>query len=55
MVNNEFNFDVLSDNELEMIDGGAVPLIPIAVGFVKGFVYTAGAIMTTKKFITGDW
>ena len=47
-------FETMTDTDLQEIQGGALPLlIPIAAGFVKGFVYTGGAILTTRAFLSG--
>lgn len=54
MKQNILKFDVMTDDELQGVDGGALPLVPIAIGFIKGFVYTSSAILTTKKLITGN-
>ena len=51
----EQNFVALTEEELINVDGGAFPLlIPIAAGFVKGFVYTGGAILTTRALLSGN-
>ena len=50
----EQNFVALTEEELMDVDGGELPLlIPIAAGFVKGFVYTDGAILTTRALLSG--
>ena len=47
-------FETMTDTDLQEIQGGAFPLlIPVAVGFVKGFVYTGGAILTTRALLSG--
>lgn len=47
-------FETMTDTDLQEIQGGAFPLlIPVAVGFVKGFVYTGGAILTTRALFSG--
>ena len=51
----EQNFVALTEEELMNVDGGALPLlIPIAAGFVKGFIYTGGAILTTRALLSGN-
>ncbi len=47
-------FETMTNTDLQEIQGGAFPLlIPVAVGFVKGFVYTGGAILTTRALFSG--
>lgn len=47
-------FEKMTNTDLQEIQGGAFPLlIPIATGFVKGFVYTGGAILTTRTLLSG--
>ena len=47
-------FETMTDTDLQEIQGGAFPLlIPVAVGFVKGIVYTGGAILTTRALLSG--
>ena len=47
-------FEKMTNTDLQEIQGGALPLlIPIAAGFVKGFVYTGGAILTTRALLSG--
>ena len=47
-------FETMTETDLQEIQGGAFPLlIPVAVGFVKGFVYTGGAILTTRALLSG--
>lgn len=47
-------FETMTDTDLQEIQGEAFPLlIPVAVGFVKGFVYTGGAILTTRALLSG--
>ena len=48
-------FEKMTNTDLQEIQGGAFPLlIPIASGFVKGFVYTGGAILTTRALLSGN-
>ena len=48
-------FEKMTNTDLQEIQGGALPLlIPIAAGFVKGFVYTGGAILTTRALLSGN-
>ena len=48
-------FEKMTNTDLQEIQGGAFPLlIPIAAGFVKGFVYTGGAILTTRALLSGN-
>ena len=48
-------FEKMTNTDLQEIQGGAIPLlIPIAAGFVKGFVYTGGAILTTRALLSGN-
>ena len=43
-------FETMTDTDLQEIQGGAFPLlIPVAVGFV----YTGGAILTTRALFSG--
>ena len=47
-------FETMTDTDLQEIQGGAFPLlIPVAVGFVKGFVYTGVAILTPLALFPG--
>ena len=50
----ELKYNTVSNKELQNISGGVVPLIPVAVGFAKGFIYTAGAIITTRKLLSAE-
>ena len=46
-------FETMTDTDLQEIQGEPFPFIPVAVGFVKGFVYTGGAILTTRALFSG--
>ena len=48
-------FEKMTNTDLQEIQGGALPLlIPIAAGFIKGFIYTGGAILTTRALLSGN-